>query len=52
MVSVDAQDKELSGSIYSIAVQADALHNFKVQVLVSNTGAQKILAGMYGNVSL
>lgn len=51
-VSVDAHDKEVTGSIYSISVQADALHNFKVQVLVSNAGAQKILAGMYGNVSL
>jgi RND family efflux transporter MFP subunit len=51
-VSVDAHDKEVSGSIYSISVQADGLHNFKVQVLVSNTGAQKILAGMYGNVTL
>ena len=51
-VSVDAHDKEVKGSIYSISVQADGLHNFKVQVLVSNTGAQKILAGMYGNVTL
>jgi multidrug efflux pump subunit AcrA (membrane-fusion protein) len=51
-VSVDAHDKEMKGSIYSISVQADGLHNFKVQVLVSNAGAQKILAGMYGNVTL
>jgi RND family efflux transporter MFP subunit len=51
-VSVDAHDKEVSGSIYSISVQADGLHNFKVQVLVNNTSAQKILSGMYGNVTL
>lgn len=51
-VSVDAQDKEVKGTIYSISVQADALHNFKVQVLVNNTSSDKILAGMYGNVML
>jgi hypothetical protein len=28
------------------------LHNFKVQVLVNNSNANKILSGMYGNVAL
>jgi RND family efflux transporter MFP subunit len=51
-VSVDAQNATISGSIYSISVQADALHNFKVQVLVNNSNANKILSGMYGNVAL
>jgi len=35
-----------------ISVQADALHNFKVLVLVSNSSANKILSGMYGTVTL
>jgi len=52
LVGVDAQDKNVSGSIYSISVQADALHNFKVQVLVRNTATEPILAGMYGTVLL
>jgi len=51
-VAVDAQDATISGSIYSISVQADALHNFKVQVLVNNSNTNKILSGMYGNVAL
>lgn len=51
-VAVDAQNATVSGSVYSISVQADALHNFKVQVLVNNTSASKILSGMYGTVSL
>jgi RND family efflux transporter MFP subunit len=51
-VAVDAQNATISGSIYSISVQADALHNFKVQVLVNNSNVNKILSGMYGNVAL
>ena len=51
-VAVDAQNASVSGSVYSISVQADALHNFKVQVLVSNSSANKILSGMYGTVTL
>jgi RND family efflux transporter MFP subunit len=51
-VDVDAQNATISGSIYHISVQADALHNFKVQVLVNNSNANKILSGMYGNVAL
>ena len=51
-VAVDAQNASVSGSVYSISVQADALHNFKVQVLVANSNANKILSGMYGTVTL
>lgn len=51
-VHVDALDQTLSASIYSISVQADALHNFKVQVLVRNTAANPVYAGMYGTVLL
>jgi len=51
-VAVDAQNATISGSLYHISVQADALHNFKVQVLVNNSNANKILSGMYGNVAL
>ena len=51
-VAVDAQDATISGNIYSISVQADALHNFKVQVLMNNSNTNKILSGMYGNVAL
>jgi RND family efflux transporter MFP subunit len=42
LVSVDAQQKNVTGSIYSISVQADALHNFKVQVSLDNN--EKITA--------
>jgi RND family efflux transporter MFP subunit len=51
-VEVDAHHLNLSGSIYSISVQADAMHNFKVQVLVNNSAANKIFAGMYGTVRI
>ncbi len=51
-VNIDAQNASVKGSIYSISVQADALHNFKVLVLVSNSSANKILSGMYGTVTL
>lgn len=52
-VSVDAHGDEVyNGSVYSISVQADALHNFKVQILVPNKANAKILAGMYGSVTL
>ena len=52
LVGIDAKDQNVTGSIYSISVQADALHNFKVQVLVRNTTAEPIFAGMYGTVTL
>lgn len=51
-VAVDAQNALVIGSIYSISVQADALHNFKVQVLVNNSNANKIFSGMYANATL
>lgn len=50
-VYVDALSTSIPGSIYSISVQADALHNFKVQVLVKNP-ANQILAGMYGTATI
>jgi RND family efflux transporter MFP subunit len=51
-VMVDALSEAASGTIASIAVQADAMHNFKVQVLVTNNKKEKILAGMYGSAQL
>ena len=51
-VDIDAQGQRVSGTIYSISVQADALHNFKVQVLVKNNTSAPIFSGMYGTVIL
>lgn len=52
-VSVDAHEGEVyNATVYSTSVQADALHNFKVQILVSNKAQARILAGMYGSVTL
>jgi hypothetical protein len=33
-------------------VQADASHNFKVQSTIRNSNESKLMAGMYGSVSL
>jgi RND family efflux transporter MFP subunit len=43
---------EFNGSVSMIAVQADGSHNFKIQTTIQNTGVNKIMAGMYGSVSL
>ncbi len=45
-------DLDFSGTISNIAVQADASHNFKVQTTVRNSNQNKLMAGMYGSVSL
>jgi RND family efflux transporter MFP subunit len=45
-------DQEFAGTISNIAVQADASHNFKVQSTVRNSNQNKLMAGMYGSVSL
>jgi RND family efflux transporter MFP subunit len=44
--------EEFDGSVSMIAVQADGSHNFKIQTTIQNTGVNKIMAGMYGSVSL
>jgi RND family efflux transporter MFP subunit len=41
-----------NGNVSMIAVQADGSHNFKIQTTIQNTAANKIMAGMYGSVSL
>ena len=40
------------GEIKVIGVQADAAHNYKVQAIVTNSKEFKIMAGMYGSLSL
>ena len=40
------------GTISSIGIQADASHNFKIQVSVQNSGENRIMAGMYGSANL
>lgn len=45
-------DQIFSGQVSNIAVQADAAHNFKVQANISNSGAKRIMAGMYGSINL
>jgi RND family efflux transporter MFP subunit len=45
-------DVDFNGKITQIAVQADAAHNFKIQATVQNSGTNRIMAGMYGSVSL
>lgn len=45
-------DRDFNGMITNIAVQADASHNFKVQSTVRNSNESKLMAGMYGSVSL
>jgi len=44
--------KAFAGKVTYINVQADKAHNFKVQITVKNTGADQIMAGMYGSVKL
>jgi len=45
-------DVDFNGVISNIAVQADASHNFKVQSTVKNSAVNRLMAGMYGSVSL
>lgn len=45
-------DVDFNGVISNIAVQADASHNFKVQSTIKNSNANRLMAGMYGSVSL
>jgi RND family efflux transporter MFP subunit len=45
-------NKTFKGSISSIGVQADAAHNFKIQVTVKNNDTDKLMAGMYGSATL
>ncbi|MBM3159975.1 MAG: efflux RND transporter periplasmic adaptor subunit [Bacteroidetes bacterium] len=44
--------KTFEGEIKVIGIQADAAHNYKVQASVTNSTEYKILAGMYGSLSL
>ena len=43
--------KEFSGKVSLIGIQADKMHNFKVQVLVSNTN-KELRSGMFATTSL
>ena len=53
MANVDIYGKEeFKGNVSMIAVQADGSHNFKIQTSIQNNAANKIMAGMYGSVSL
>jgi RND family efflux transporter MFP subunit len=53
IANADIYGKEaFKGNVSMIAVQADASHNFKIQTTIQNTGVNKIMAGMYGAVSL
>jgi RND family efflux transporter MFP subunit len=45
-------NKAFSGKITNIGVKADASHNFKVEVLISNNSNDPLMAGMYGSVVL
>ena len=45
-------NKPFSGKVSNISVKADASHNFKVEVLIQNTSANPLMAGMYGSVVL
>jgi RND family efflux transporter MFP subunit len=45
-------DVDFNGVISNIAVQADASHNFKVQSTIKNSNSNRLMAGMYGSVSL
>ncbi len=45
-------NKVFSGKVSNISVKADASHNFKVEVLIQNTSANPLMAGMYGSVVL
>jgi RND family efflux transporter MFP subunit len=45
-------NKPFSGKVSNISVKADASHNFKVEVLLQNTSANPLMAGMYGSVVL
>ena len=45
-------NKPFSGRVSNISVKADASHNFKVEVLIQNTSANPLMAGMYGSVVL
>jgi RND family efflux transporter MFP subunit len=45
-------DIDFNGEISNIAVQADAAHNFKIQTTVKNSSNNKLMAGMYGSVTL
>lgn len=40
------------GEIKVIGVQADAAHNYKIQAIVTNSNEHKIMAGMYGSLTL
>jgi len=52
-VSADVYgDERFSGTISNIGIQADASHNFKIQVTIQNSGSNKIMAGMYGSANL
>ncbi|MDX2304179.1 MAG: efflux RND transporter periplasmic adaptor subunit [Microscillaceae bacterium] len=43
-------DREFVGTITLIGVKADAAHNYKVEVLVSNSREAFLRAGMYGKI--
>ncbi len=45
-------NKAFLGRVSNISVKADASHNFKVEVLIQNTSANPLMAGMYGSVVL
>jgi RND family efflux transporter MFP subunit len=44
--------KAFKGNVSMVAVQADAAHNFKIQTTIQNSVKDRIMAGMYGSVSL
>lgn len=44
-------DAHFSGRISMIAAQGDAAHNYPVEITVSNSGQNKLRAGMYGSIA-
>ncbi len=51
-VTVDAYPGvDFSGKVSMIGVQADAAHNFPVEVLVQNSQKYPLKAGMFGSLS-
>jgi RND family efflux transporter MFP subunit len=51
-VSVDAYPgANFSGKVSLVGVQADAAHNFPVEILVQNTKVHPLKAGMFGSLS-
>ncbi len=46
------QNIPFKGKVTSIAVKADASHNFKIEITTPNSSKNPLMAGMYGSVKL